>query len=277
VKAVLAFILLLAVAPATRAHADNKPADKLTDAQRRQYARVWFERGRDQFERLKHYDEAIASFSESYRFDPRPLILFDIGNVARVAGLNDVAAEHFRRYLQVAGPLEPEVAEARTWLNKLSSGAKDASANGSAPPDGTATAAPAPAIVPAAALPPATTPVATADGGHGARTKLIAGLTVGGLGLALTATGAGLLGDSASLGDQLTAQAKDGHFDRNLYDRGNREQLAGAVLVGVGAAAAVAGTIVAIVGARERRHAERAPQPTGVTLGASSTGLSVAW
>jgi len=284
VKWLIALVVSIALAPPAFANPEktNSQIEKMSDSQRRQYARIWFERGRDQFERLGHYEEAIASFSESYRYDPRPLILFDIGNVARVAGMNDVAVDYFQRFLKAAGPLDSEVAEARHWLTKLGhTEARDERGPGHA--DAPATAAPNPAaIVPAPG--PAGAPVADtaasparADAARG-RTKLIAGIAVGGAGVVLAATGIGLLAHSGSISNQLVEDSHAGHFDPALYDRGQHEQVAGAVLLGVGAAAAVAGTVVAILGARQRRPhqtAQLAPRALGIGLGGA--GFAIGW
>jgi hypothetical protein len=288
-KWLVALVLLFAIAPPALANPDkpNTPIEKMTDAQRRQYARIWFERGRDQFERLRHYDEAIASFSESYRYDPRPLILFDIGNVARVAGMNDVAADYFARYLKAAGPLEPEVAEARHWYNKLSgAGSRDPrderAAAGQPTGDAPATAPP-PAATPAggtnavAVAPvPVPAPAARDDAGSG-RTKFITGLVVGGAGVVIAATGIGLLAHSGSISNQLVDQSHEGQFDRGLYDQGSHEQVAGAVLIGVGAAAAVAGTVVAILGVRQKHRVQTQARLGAGTIGLGGSGLALGW
>jgi hypothetical protein len=276
VKRLLVIVVLLALAPAALASPEkpNAAVEKLTDAQKRHHARIWFERGRDQFERLRHYDEAIASFSESYRYEPRPLILFDIGNVARVAGMNDVATDYFRRYLKAAAPLEPEVAEARHWLNKLGGRETDDDGSTATRPPASVVAPTAAAAIPAAAVPP---PAPARDRGIGARTTLIAGITVGSVGVVLAATGIGLLAHSGSIGNQLVEDSHDGRFDPALYDRGSREQVAGSVLVGVGAAAVVAGTVVTILGARQRRHQHQAARLAPSAVGLGGGGLVVGW
>jgi hypothetical protein len=279
VKWLIALVVWITLATPAFANPEktNSQIEKMTDSQRRQYARIWFERGRDQFERLRHYDEAIASFSESYRYDPRPLILFDIGNVARVAGMNDVAADYFKRYLKAAGPLDAEVAEARHWLTKLGQEPRDE--RGPVPAEAPAAVAPSPAAVApapgATAAPVAATATARDDAARG-RTKLLAGIAVGGAGVVLAATGIGLLVHSGSISDQLVADGHAGHFDPALYSRGQNEQVAGAVLIGVGAAAAVAGTVVAILGARQRRqHRAAELAPRGAGSASSSAGLGL--
>jgi hypothetical protein len=83
-----------------------------------QRARVHFDRGQSYFEQSQ-YERAIAEFQTAYRLKPIPLILFDIGNVARVAGMHDRALDYFKRYLAVAPANARERPEAEHWLRTL--------------------------------------------------------------------------------------------------------------------------------------------------------------
>src|SRR4051812_23954723 len=72
-----------------RAWADTGDADDRTAT-----AREHFDRGNSYFE-SGQYDNAIREFEASYKIKPVPLLLFDIGNVARVSGKNEMAIEYF--------------------------------------------------------------------------------------------------------------------------------------------------------------------------------------
>jgi tetratricopeptide (TPR) repeat protein len=84
-------------------------------------AKVHFDRGQSYFEQ-NQYDRAMSEFEAAYKLKPIPLILFDIGNVARVAGKNDKAIDYFKRYLAVAPPKVRERSEAERWLRELQHG-----------------------------------------------------------------------------------------------------------------------------------------------------------
>jgi Tetratricopeptide repeat len=96
----------------------------LAQAPRASSAKIQFDKGQTYFD-MGQYERAIHEFEIGYRLQPLPLFLFDIANVARVAGLNDKAIEYFRKYLQAtAGADEadaPERPEARRRLAELKS------------------------------------------------------------------------------------------------------------------------------------------------------------
>ncbi|HWE27346.1 MAG TPA: tetratricopeptide repeat protein, partial [Polyangia bacterium] len=87
-------------------------------------AKIQFDKGQTFFD-MGQYERAIHEFEIGYRLQPLPLFLFDIANVARVAGLNDKAIEYFRKYLQATQGADeadaPERGEARRRLAELKS------------------------------------------------------------------------------------------------------------------------------------------------------------
>jgi hypothetical protein len=87
-------------------------------------AKIQFDKGQTFFD-MGQYERAIHEFEIGYRLQPLPLFLFDIANVARVAGLNDKAIEYFRKYLQATAGADdteaPERTEARRRLAELKS------------------------------------------------------------------------------------------------------------------------------------------------------------
>ena len=150
-------------------------------------AKIQFDKGQTFFD-MGQYERAIHEFEIGYRLQPLPLFLFDIANVARVAGLNEKAIEYFRKYLQATQGADdadaPERGEARRRLAELKSqpsghggkpnaakradvhrlvdemdAALDAPEKTAAPPPATTTE-PAPTAVPAPALAATPAPVA---------------------------------------------------------------------------------------------------------------------
>jgi hypothetical protein len=126
-------------------------------------AREHFDRGNSYFD-AGQFDNAIKEFEQSYAIKPVPLLLFDIGNVARVSGKNEMAIEYFRRYLRQAPAGTKERTEARRYLAEMTKPGYKAPpppappAPEAPPPAPVAAPAPAPAPAPAAALPPPIAP-----------------------------------------------------------------------------------------------------------------------
>jgi tetratricopeptide (TPR) repeat protein len=147
---------------AGRARAET-PDSLTTSEQRTAVAREHFDRGNSYFEGGK-YDNAIKEFEQSYAIKPVPLLLFDIGNVARVSGKNEMAIEYFRRYLRTAPAGARERLEARRFLAEMTKPGYKAPAAEAPPPAETppppATPPPAP---PAAVATPAPATPAAAD------------------------------------------------------------------------------------------------------------------
>jgi hypothetical protein len=94
------------------------------------------------------------------------------------------------------------------------------------------------------------TPAAHADDGR----RVDAGLAAGGVGAAALAAGAALLFMAHQTSDGLTASAQRHDFwDSASASSGRAYDIAGAVLISVGGAAIVAGTVVAVVSPRRAR------------------------
>ena len=116
-RAILAFLLLAGLATPVRAQ-----SAAMTPARRASAAKLHFDRGQTYFD-TGQYDLAIREFETGYQYQPLPLFLFDIANVARVAGMNDVASEYFRKYLRSSAPPgAQERFEAKRWLAEMRAG-----------------------------------------------------------------------------------------------------------------------------------------------------------
>jgi tetratricopeptide (TPR) repeat protein len=114
---ILCAVLGAAAAPfcVGNAGADEPPATNAEDAEQR--SRAHFKLGRYHLE-LHQYDEAIREFEIGYRYKPLPLFLYNIAQVAALAGQRDKALEYYERYL-AANPKAPERAEVQKNLAQL--------------------------------------------------------------------------------------------------------------------------------------------------------------
>jgi hypothetical protein len=147
-----ALVLLLALSP--RAHA--AVSDTTEEAKAHYVAGL-------AHLRLQHYERAIHEFEVGYHVKPLPLFLYNIGQVARLAGLTNRAIDAYEAYLRAA-PKGHECAAVRRALVTLredagrerAAAAAHDDAPESPPPDG-AIAAPL-AIAPSGAMPPALLP-----------------------------------------------------------------------------------------------------------------------
>ncbi len=273
----LALLFVLQALTITSAHADERAA-----------AREHYYRGTKAFE-LGLYDEAIAEYMAAYKAKDDPALLYNIAQSHRLAGHPVEALRFYKVYLikLPASSNRIEVESKIVELEKLVEQQKKAAHEmppdqvkplGAAPPAETGAArtepAPAPAVEETSPAPsPAAETVAAANPNAG-RTKKIAGLAVAAVGIAAVAAGIALEVLAKQSSDDLTAVDRAGGvYDPGKQSGGHTEDLAGAVLLGVGGAAAVAGVIVAVLGFRESR-AERkvaltpllSPQLAGAVL-----------
>jgi tetratricopeptide (TPR) repeat protein len=239
-------------------------------ADQKTVAREAYQRGMRQYN-LGEYQTALEAFTAAYNEVPDPALLFNLAQCHRQLGAKQKAVTLYRSYLRESANA-PNQAEVHRLIAGLEEALAQEKATSSAPPTGAippgekraapveepaASPAPAPPVLappPAAAPPPVAAPPVAAPDLHAGRTKKIAGLTVGLVGVAAIAAGAALLALAGSASNDLTA-ADRAHqpFDKSKYDRGTSENLAGGVLLGVGGAAVVAGVVVGVLGLRESR------------------------
>jgi tetratricopeptide (TPR) repeat protein len=91
--------------------------DALSPGEREKRAKVHFSIGRAHLD-VGEYAAAIESFELGYRYQPRPLFLYNIAQVARLAGQRKKALDHYERYLQ-ASPNASERVEVLQQIAKL--------------------------------------------------------------------------------------------------------------------------------------------------------------
>jgi tetratricopeptide (TPR) repeat protein len=134
----LVLILCLATAAPVAAQPE-RPAISAADR-----AKQHFERARS-FAAAKQYAAAYDEFAAGYALAPRPLFLFNMGEMARALGHRDRAREHYERYIAA----EPDGAFAPTANQRL------AEINAPLPPPPPVAPAPAPVAAPPPARVPA--------------------------------------------------------------------------------------------------------------------------
>jgi tetratricopeptide (TPR) repeat protein len=93
-------------------------AQDLAEMDEEPEARVAFRAGQAAFQR-GHYTDALESFREAYRLDPRPELLYDIGESAlRAERLHD-ALEAFETYLEQVSDVHPRRAAVSRKVTEL--------------------------------------------------------------------------------------------------------------------------------------------------------------
>jgi tetratricopeptide (TPR) repeat protein len=272
-RAILCVVLVVAGVGAVRpASADDRAA-----------AREHFLKGSKAFD-LGLYDEAISEYMAAYKAKDDPALLYNIAQSHRLAGRPQEAIRFYKMFMaklpraQNRDEVEAKVAE----LQKLIEQQKRTQ---TMPPDQvkplgsepahaetpTATTAPSqptptpPAAEPSpeAAPPPEAQPAPAAVDLSAGRTKKIAGLALAGAGIVLAAAGAALEGIAKSDSDALSAADRSGGvYDPSKQHEGETFNTVGAVLIGVGAAAAITGGVLAILGFREAKAARAQVVPT---------------
>lgn len=95
----LAATLLVAL-PAVAAPADDAPA-RLTETQRYARAKSLFDDALAHYN-LGDYDAAAEGFARAYLYEPMPMLLYNLGQVAVKQGRREKAIELYRRYQAVA-------------------------------------------------------------------------------------------------------------------------------------------------------------------------------
>lgn len=236
-------------------------------------AKEHYQKGTKAFD-LGAYDEAVNEYSTAYRLHDDPALLYNIGQAHRLAGHMSEAIRFYKRYLLRSpnAPNRAEVEQKIAELQKLLDQQKKAS---NLPPDQPRPPASAGQPVetpPAAVTPPpptatpapqgpiaeAPTPIET----HNGRTKKIAGIVTGGVGVAAIVVGATFGGLAQKNSDALTKLAQNMQpFDSSKQSAGKTDQILEGVFLGIGGAAVVTGVVLYVLGHREAKEARVAVVP----------------
>lgn len=243
-------------------------------------AREHYFKGTKAFD-LGAYDEAIAEYSAAYRAKEDPALLYNIAQAHRLAGHAAEALRFYKTYLaRMTDP--PNADEVRAKVAELQKTVdQEKKTQTSMPPDQTITPVPAETKPEAAKLdetklPPVVAPAPVSVDRNAGRTKKIAGLAVGVLGLACVATGIAFGVLAQSLSDQATSLDRSmGTYDASKDQTGATDVILEGVFLGVGAAALVAGVTVLALGYREAKVARRASAQVTPMFSAHAGGLNL--
>lgn len=233
-------------------------------------AKQHFEAGTKAYD-LGHYDEAVKEYEAAYRAKDDPALLFNIGQAYRGLGDAQAAIRAFRSYLRRL-PDAPNRAEVESRIVELQKVADEQARSKEKPPQGTLPPSPPTIIV--QQVPTQTTRPATTDELHAARTKRIAGLAVGGFGVA-----------SLVLGGVFTGLANDANrhivtgdmWNPSTQDRRNTYQALDVAFFTIGGVAVATGLTLYLLG-RHDEHKRYVIERANIApvLGAHTAGLGVA-
>jgi len=251
-------------------------------AENRAKAREAFQRGTQHYD-LSEYEPALEAFKEAYRSFEEPTFLFNIAQCYRQLGDHQKALRFYRTYL-IKVPAAPNRDEVKQLIAQLMRTIEEEKQRKAPPPPSTlapATAQPEAPSTPAPLSGSVVTKPASAEMPTGApvdralaRRKVIAGAVTAAFGVAAAGVGAACLGLAKSTADSLTSDDRaNREFDPGKEQQGTTYQLLGGVFLGIGAAAAVVGVTIAVVGAREQRRGRTvalwpalSPQHAGAVL-----------
>ena len=240
----LALVALALVAFASGS-ASAQPADRR--------ARQLYRRGTSYYDEGR-YEEAVQAFQESYRLSGRPLLLFNIANAFERLGRYDQALSTLRRYAVSARESEQEQIRARIAAleERVAEQQREEEERQRAeapPPEPEPAPQPPPQVAPP---PPSPPPGPSFDEG-----LVYGGIAIGGVGVALLVAGAvmgALALDARSQAQGGCMAGTDGVTlcDESVSGALSQDTLYSALAdtgFAVGGAAAIAGVVLAIIGA----------------------------
>ncbi|MGN6106258.1 MAG: hypothetical protein ACTHU0_14210 [Kofleriaceae bacterium] len=240
---------------------------------------AWADRADDAYQEgrklydLREWDAAIAKFKESYKLRPDPRPLFNIAQAYRLKGDCVEAAGSYRTYKRnypsannldkvekLLAELEPCVKAAETTPKAAPTPTPSTLAPPPTPkatPIPTSSPSTPPMTTPSTSIPTAPTtpmlPPSPAPSPHlPGRNKQLAGLVTGGVGLLAIGAGAYFAIDARRTAHDVTNGS--GEWDPSVGDAGERASARAALLLGIGGAAVLTGSLLYVLG---RRDAER--------------------
>lgn len=231
----LGAMVALSLLAGTVSAQEAQQTQQLTDEQRAALddeARQLFEAGEVAFQNGR-FERAYRYFQEAYELSGRELILYNLGLSAELARLDRESLEAYRSYLERV-PDSPQHARVRTRVSVLEERLAGADDSGDATGE-----------TPAATSGSDTTSSSASSGGGG---DALPGWLLFGGGLAVAAVGGVLVGLAAADVSRVE-DAPQGAAWAEFEDSANRAEpmnIAGIVLLGVGAATAALGLVLAL-------------------------------
>lgn len=253
-------------------------------------ARDHYRKGTQYYD-LQRFDDAAREYEAAFQAKEDPALLFNIGQSYRFAKKYEPAAGAFRSYLRrlPSAPNRAQVESILVELTKLAEDQRKAAeeeakraaeekriaeeqARQIALAEAEAKARQAELAVLSAPQTRQPDPLAAARG----RKMKIAGIAVAAVGGAALISGAGLLGAAGAISNRYNNLTTSTQFDPDDERRWKTFRLTGAVLAGVGGAAAIAGAAVAVLGAR-KQHENRVVWAPSVAPGWAGVTVSGGW
>jgi tetratricopeptide (TPR) repeat protein len=253
--------------------AQSPPADPAEEA---------YQEGKRLYD-LREWDQAIAKFKEAYKLRADAASLFNIAQSYRLKG-DCLEAVNFYKTFRTKFPNEKTAAKAEKFITELDECAKQrAAAAKTAPTE--------PVTEPVKTDPVKTEPLATdlvktepvkteptppvdpeplprgPEGKPGGGLRL-AGIVVGGIGMAAFGTGIYFAMKASSRADELS---KSPVWDQHLYDSGKSADRNSKILLGVGGAAIAGGVVMYILGRKAASDA------ANVSILPARGGASLVW
>lgn len=202
------------------------------------------------------FDGAVAAFERAYAAKPDPRFLYNIGRIHEEAGQLDLAVVYYRRFVAEPG-VELEQRDLASQRIEVLTRIRTTLAPASP-------AVPPPRVSEPAQTPRDETPPRTDALGRAMRNTGI-GLLAGGAAMLVTSaiTGTFARSTESELGDENNPVRR-----RDLVDRGRSLALTTDIVMSLGAALAVVGTVLTATGATRMRRARRdvAVQTSGAGL-----------
>jgi len=186
----------------------------------------------------KRYDDAIAAWSKSYELSRLPALVFNLAQAHRLAGHCAKAVESYKKFLSL-DPQSDERPAAEQFLRELEPCVKPKPIDLKPPPK-------------VEILPSGMGSHRIEDRGGG---KRMAGVIIGGAGIALFATGLYFGNRATSLANEVEAACELGCEWSTLEAKdasGRQAATLQYVFYGVGATAIAGGTVLYLLGARAR-------------------------
>jgi tetratricopeptide (TPR) repeat protein len=255
-----------------------QPADRKADAAAREH----YKRGM-RFYDLGRFDDAIHEFETAYESKEDPFYIYNLAQAHRRAGNLSKAIELYRTYLRKS-PNAPDRSdvEQRIAAIEKSLASTPAEHGPKAEPRGATSAVTPPAAQVTAAEPAPSEPprLPTVQVGGPAEPReqpsktspmFVTGLVTGGTGIVLAGVGVAL---AVSASSRLSDVRNAATYDPSAEDSAKSKRTVGYVLIGAGAAAAVAGTTLLVLG----MNSDQPPRGAflGPMIGPQHAGLVLA-